>query len=139
MALVAKALSEKGRAPARDGEVVRRAFFHVNGPWVSFGELAASDTLAIRWPKVLARVLRVPVLVVRTQEERVKLELWSGAGEPTRRTLPDDVIHSGRSARFDLAWLAPVSLEGIEVSQRRFLRRLSNTGHARCSPSSAGG
>ncbi len=116
MALVAKALSEKGRVPARDNEVVRRAFFHVNGPWVSFGELAASDMLGIRWSKVLARVLRVPVLVVRTQEERVELELWSGAGEPTRRTVPDDVVRCGRTARFDLGWLAPVSIEGIEVT-----------------------
>lgn len=114
MALVVKALSEKGRVPAPDGEVVRRAFFHVNGPWASFAELAASDALGIRWPKVLARVLRVPVLVVRVRAERVDLELWSGAGEPARRTLPDDVVQSGRSARFDLSWLAPLNLAGTE-------------------------
>ncbi len=116
MALVAKALSEKGRVPARDSEVVRRAFFHVNGPWVSFGELVASDTLGVRWPRALARVFRVPVLVVRRKEARVELELWSGAGEPTRRTLPDDVVQSGRSIRLDLAWLVPLNIEGVELT-----------------------
>jgi len=57
---------------------------------------------------MLARVLGVPVLVVRAGDARVDLELWSGAGAPVRRTLPDDL---------DLAWLDALAVAGLGASQ----------------------
>ena len=106
MALVGKALSEKGRGPAGDRPIVRRAFFHVDGPWVSFAELLVKDTLAVRWPKVIARVLGVPVLLVRAGDARVDLELWSGTADPLCRTLPDDL---------DLGWLDALAVTGLKA------------------------
>jgi hypothetical protein len=107
MVLVASALKSKGRVPSRDGG--RRFFVHESNKWVSFGEVLGDDPLRVRWPKVLARELRTPVLVVRTVEKvNAEIELWTGDISIIRK-LPADIQRPREGAlMFDVRWLAPL-------------------------------